>query len=155
MADKGVMTYSVNEFEGMEKQIATLTTEIEKYKDSRVRLRKWNENCHDRYEELEQELELVKGELSYFTDPHSAYDSSKGCPACEWKEGVITKLCWTHEVYQKAEKREALLREALEESHEVVIYLQNNTEHLKDCPDMPMTCMRCVVGAPITVELCI
>jgi len=40
---------------------------------------------------------------------------------------------------------EAALREALEESHEIVIYMQNNTKHLEGCPSVPMTCMRCVV----------
>ena len=56
----------------------------------------------------------LEKQLAYFTDPHSAYDSSRGCPVCEWKEGVITKLCWTHEVYRVAEKREAKLMLALD-----------------------------------------
>ena len=41
---------------------------------------------------------------------------------------------------------EAKLREQLEQSQEVVIYVQNNTVHIKGCPSVPITCMRCVVN---------
>ena len=58
-----------------------------------------------------------------------------------WNDEV--KLLKTH--IDNLELRLAEMQEALKESHQVVVYVQNNTEHLKGCPNVPMTCMRCVV----------
>ncbi len=49
-------------------------------------------------------IDDLEKQLAYFTDPHSKYDSSRGCPACEWKDGVITKMCWTHEQNKALQK---------------------------------------------------
>lgn len=91
-----------------------------KWLDEQLRLRtkrvaelwSWWEPADERITELDKQL-------AYFKDPMSAIDSSQGCPACKWEDGVITKRCWTHDVAQlavkEAEKREAVLVEALEE----------------------------------------
>ena len=34
--------------------------------------------------------------------------------------------------------------ELIKEGLELAIYGQNNTKHLEGCPNVPMTCMRCV-----------
>lgn len=42
---------------------------------------------------------------------------------------------------------EVVVEEAIElvkEGLELAIYGQNNTKHLEGCPNVPMTCMRCV-----------
>ena len=49
--------------------------------------------------------DILEKQLSYFKDPRTAWKSSSACPACEWEDGKITKLCWTHEAYQAVEKR--------------------------------------------------
>lgn len=103
--------------------------------------------------DLEEQLAEVKEDNDAYKFEADTHHSRKLieaekqlADAKEYQEAYReSAMSGTAEITEHFKKREEVLREALEESQEVVIYVQNNTEHIEGCPNVPITCMRCAV----------
>ena len=84
MADKGIIAVSVSEFERMEKQIITLTTELKQVKDELVIAIKKAEGTYGLAKlDLENQIVEAKAELATVTEKGEAVTNALGVSMIE------------------------------------------------------------------------